>query len=76
MQELTKGTKISSGDQAVAVKGQSGRPNGLRRRGKPSKSQGPGHGGDGDQPGHKQAVVGTTAGWSIGGCDAEALSHL
>ena len=46
-QELAKGKKIPSGDQALAAKGEPGKPGGGRRRGKPKKSQDPGRDGGG-----------------------------
>ena len=48
-QELAKGKKTPSGDQALAAKGEPGKPGGGRCRGKPKKSQDPGRDGGGGQ---------------------------
>ncbi|CAN0009217.1 unnamed protein product, partial [Sphacelaria rigidula] len=54
-QELAKGKKASPGDQALAVKGHPGKPNGPHRKGKPGKTQNPGRTGDGGQGKNNQS---------------------
>ena len=48
-QELAKGKKPPSGDQALATKGEPGKPGGGRRKGKPKKSQNAGRDSGGGQ---------------------------